>query len=333
MSAQTTLPRVAVVGAGAIGGYLAAQLQRQQAAQVQVMARGESLRALRSRGLRLHEGDQHSDIALRASDDATAMGEQDWVILAVKAPALAEVAGAIGPLLGEHTRVLVAMNGVPWWFFQAGYGQALSGTRLRSADPEGRIEAAIATERVIGCVVHMSAAHLGPAEIRHVAGRRLIMGEPDHSLSPALTQMAACLRCAGLDVEVSSDIQRDIWYKLWGNLTMNPLSALTGASCDRLLDDELVRGYASAIMREAQAIGRHFGCDIDQDPEARHAVTRQLGAFKTSMLQDLEAARPLELDAIVSTVREMGQVAGLATPHLDALLGLTRLMAQTRGLY
>jgi 2-dehydropantoate 2-reductase len=233
-----------------------------------------------------------------------------------------------------HTRVLAAMNGVPWWFFEDLPGPC-HGLVLQSVDPGGAVRALLPAGRVLGCVVHASATAPGPGEVRPVMGQGLVIGEAGTAADEgaSLQNVAAVLERAGFDVTRSAQVQREVWFKLWGNMTMNPVSALTGAPCDRILDDELVRGFCSAVMREAQAIGAAFGIPIDQAPEARHAVTRKLGSFKTSMLQDAEAGRPLELDALLGAVREIGAHLGQATPNIDALFGLVRLMARQRGLY
>jgi len=242
------------------------------------------------------------------------------------------VAPAVRAMTGEHTQVLVAMNGVPWWFFQ-GLGGLCQGLALRSVDPNGQIAAAIPTDQVIGAVVHASATCPEPGVVQPKAGRGLIIGRPAGAPDDVVRDLAILLNDGAWDVTVSERIQRDIWFKLWGNMTMNPVSALTRATADRVLDDPLVRAFCSAVMTEAQAIGARIGLPIEQSPDDRHAVTRKLGAFKTSMLQDVEAGRPLEIDALVSVVREIGQHLGLATPNIDALLGLSRLMGQSLGLY
>jgi 2-dehydropantoate 2-reductase len=217
--------------------------------------------------------------------------------------------------------VVAALNGVPWWFFD-GFGGQYEGLRLRAVDPDGAIAAAIPTRRVIGCVVHMSASTPEPGFTDHRAGDGLILGSP---LGADVAPIAGLLSKAGFTVTVSPQVQKDIWYKLWGNMTMNPISALTFATADRILDDELVAGFAHAVMGEAAAIGARIGCAITQSAADRSLVTRKLGAFKTSLLQDAEAGRPLELDALVTVVREIGQAVGVPTPNTDALLGLTRL--------
>ena len=253
-------------------------------------------------------------------------------MVAVKGPALAAVAARIGPLLGPDTMVLVAMNGVPWWFFD-GLPGPYAGTRLATVDPQGAIGAAIPTRHVVGCVVHASCASPEPGLVRHGMGAGLIVGEPAGGRSARVERLVAELARAGFDAQLSERIQRDIWYKLWGNMTMNPVSAITGATGDRILDDELVGAFCAAAMGEAAAIGARIGCGVTQSAADRNAVTRKLGAFKTSMLQDVEAGRPIELDGIVAVVREIGQKVGVPTPNIDTLLGLTRLFARGRGLY
>ena len=328
--------KICIYGAGAIGGWLGARLAAQGGA-VSAVARGATLAALRTHGLRLREAGADGAVAERAfavqaSDSPFDLGPQDLVIVAVKAPAMAEVARAIAPLLGPDTAVLTAMNGVPWWFLQ-GFGGPLAGTRLESVDPGGAIAQAIDARRVIGCVVHASCSVDEPGVIRRHFGIGLIVGEPAGGDTPRLASLAALLRQAGFDTTVSAQIQKDVWYKLWGNMTINPISAFTGATADRILDDDLARGFVSAVMLEAREIGARIGVPIDQTPEDRHAVTRKLGAFKPSMLQDVEAGRSVELDALVASVRELGQLTGVATPFTDALLGLARLHARVRGLY
>jgi 2-dehydropantoate 2-reductase len=320
------------VGAGAIGGFLGTRLALLADARVSALSRGAALVALRDHGWRLEEGGKllRAPAAL-AADDPRELGPQDLVILTVKSPALPSLAPTLAPLLAPHTLVLPAMNGVPWWFSQG--VAALEGRPLESVDPGGGIAAAIAFSQVIGCVVHASAAVSAPGVTRHRMGRGLIIGEPAGADSSRVRTLGELLTRAGFEVSCSPRIRYDIWYKLWGNMTMNPVSALTGATMDRVLDDELVRAFCSGAMREAAAIGARIGCDVQQSPEDRHAITRKLGAFKTSMLQDLESARPLELDALVGAVREIGRRVGVATPLIDALFGLTRLFGRVRGLY
>lgn len=324
--------RVAVVGAGAIGGLIGARLARQADTRLSVWARGATLHSLRREGFRLTDPDGRQWSARPAAvGSPDELGPQDLILLTVKATALADIARDIGPLMAGHTRVLSLLNGVPWWFGPS--LPALAACPPRSVDPQGLLLQRWPLERVIGGVVHASAACPSPGEVLHRGGLGLVIGDPRQAdpVDPAVGAAAALLARAGLEVTVSAHIQRDLWFKLWGNLTVNPVSALTRATADRILDDPLVRDFCSAAMREAAEAGARIGCPIEQTPEERHAVTRRLGAFRTSMLQDLEAGRPLELDAIVHAVREIAAAVGVATPQVDALHGLTRLLAASRG--
>ncbi|MEK9803786.1 MAG: 2-dehydropantoate 2-reductase, partial [Curvibacter sp.] len=296
--------KVCIYGAGAIGAWIGTRLG-QAGCTISVVARGATLAALQQHGLRCQFERETLAVPVQASADPAALGVQDLVVLAVKAPALAEVARHIRPLLGPQTVVLTAMNGVPWWFFQ-GFGDKFAGTPLKAIDPGGEIAAAIPGAHIVGGVVHASSALLAPGLARHHFGNRLIIGEPSGRKTARVQQLAALLTQAGFETELSAQIQKDIWYKLWGNMTVNPVSALTGATTDKILDDPLVRGFISSIMLEAKEIGARIGIPIFQQPENRHEVTRKLGAFKTSMLQDLEAGRPMEIDALVTVVQELG---------------------------
>ncbi len=322
--------KVCIYGAGAIGGWIGARLAR-QGAQVSAVARGATLAALKDKGLRLDLQGEHIAVPVQASANAADLGVQDLVVVAVKAPAMAAVAAGIGPLLGPDTVVLTAMNGVPWWFFE-GFG-ALAGTRLAAVDPEGAIARAIPSRHIVGGVVHASCALESPGHVRHHFGNGLILGEPSGQATTRAQALVDTLKAAGFDATLSAQIQKDVWYKLWGNMTVNPVSAITGATTDRILDDPLVRGFISQVMLEAREIGARIGIPIAQEPEDRHAVTRKLGAFKTSMLQDVEASRPIELDALVTVVQEIGRLTQVPTPFTDALLGLARLHGRMRGLY
>lgn len=324
--------KVCIYGAGAIGGWIGTRLALAGQVELSVVARGATLAALQAHGWRLQETDGRlSQAPALAREHPQDLGPQDLVVVAVKGPAMGAVAREIAPLLGSHTAVLTAMNGVPWWF-PAG-APALGEAPLDSVDPGGHIARAIALPRVIGGVVHASAFNVSPGLVGHAGGQGLIIGEPLGGETDRIRQVAASLAVPGLDVSVSADIRQALWYKLWGNLTMNPVSALTGATIDQILADPLVRQFCSTAMQEAARIGEQVGCSISQQPEDRHQLTAKLGAFRTSMLQDVSAGRPIELDAIVGAVREMGQRLGQATPAIDALLGLTRLMARQRGLY
>ena len=323
--------KVCIYGAGAIGGWIAHRLAH-AGCSVSVVARGTTLDALQLHGLLLHEGKAITSQAVASTDTPAELNVQDLVVLAVKAPSLPEVARHIAPLIGPDTIVMTAMNGVPWWFLQ-GFGGALAGTRLASVDPDGALAQALPVKHIIGCVVHASCSVDEPGQVQHHFGNKLIIGEPSGEKTGRVQQLAALLEKSGFDVAVSEQIQKDIWFKLWGNMTVNPISALTGATTDLIMNDELVRGFISHVMLEAKEIGARIGIPIDQQPEDRHQITRKLGAFKTSMLQDVEAGKALELDALVTVVRELGQLTGVPTPFTDALLGLARLKARVRGLY
>jgi 2-dehydropantoate 2-reductase len=214
-----------------------------------------------------------------------------------------------------------------------GFGGALAGRRLTSVDPDGTLAEALPVQRIVGCVVHASCSVDEPGLVHHHFGNKLILGEPSGQKTERVRQLASVLEKAGFEARVSDQIQQDIWFKLWGNMTVNPISALTGATTDLIMDDALVRGFISRMMLEAKEIGARIGIVIDQQPEDRHQITRKLGAFKTSMLQDVEAGKAVELDALVTVVKELGELTGVETPFTDALLGMARLQARVHGLY
>ena len=319
--------RIGIVGAGAIGGWLAARLAGADH-EISVLARGAALAAIQAKGVRLREGEAEKSCPVAASEEGRSLGKQDMLILAVKAPSLAEAAEAAAPLIGADTWIVPMLNGVPWWFMTGREPEALA-----SADPGGRIAKALPFAQLIGSVVHASSASPEPGLVVHGFGDGLILGEPLGGDSERLRAAAETFAQAGFAATISADIRRDIWYKLWGNMTMNPVSALTGATCDRILDDPLAEQFILRIMGEAADIGAAIGCPIEASGRDRMAVTRKLGAFKTSMLQDVEAGRAVELDALLAVPREIGRSMGVPTPNMDALLGLTRLFAETRGLY
>jgi 2-dehydropantoate 2-reductase len=327
--------KIAVVGLGAVGGLIAGRLARAGFA-VSGVARGATLDAVRREGLQVRIDGTAWQAPIAVSADPRALGPQDLVVLALKGPALIDVAPGLAPLIAERTTVLPAMNGVPWWFLRAGpkgAGSTDLDAALASVDPAGTIGAAIPLAQVLGCVVHLSCSSPAPGVVQHGFGNRLILGEPRGGSSARTTEVCAALAKAGFTAEPSTDIRADIWYKLWGNMTTNPISALTGATTDRILDDPDLHAFMLRAMAEAAAVGARIGCPIAQSGEERMAVTRQLGSFKTSMLQDALAGRPLEIDALVAVVAEIGARVGVETPNIGALLGLTRLMARERGLY
>jgi 2-dehydropantoate 2-reductase len=342
--------RICVVGVGSIGGVLASGLAREDEVDASVLARGATLSALAADGLRVTAAGRTVTTkasvvtsgpgwsswqgslepwGLAASADAASLGVQDVVIVSVKAQSMPSVAASIGPLLGPSTAVLSTLNGVPWWFLD-GFGGPAAGHHLDSVDPGGFIASVLPVSLVIGGTVHLSASSPAPGAVSWRSGNGLIIGEPDGSQSARVDALAGVLRAAGFDVTVSARVREDVWYKLWGNLTVAPVCALTNASTGPALDDDLVRGLATAAMLEARAIGEAIGCPIAQTPEDRHELTRKLGDFVPSMLQDARAGRPLELDALTGAVRELGALAGVPTPFVDAIHGLTRLWMNNR---
>jgi 2-dehydropantoate 2-reductase len=322
--------KVCIVGAGAIGGFIGTRLAM-TGHDVGALARGATLDALCNHGWRLRQNGRLRGAPVRASDSTADLGPQDLVVIAVKGHSLPDVAPHIKPLLESHTLVLPAMNGVPWWF---GRGvRALEGAPLASVDPGGVVSKAISLQQVIGCAVYISASTPEPGLVEHNTGDKLVIGEPTGGESERVQRLGDVLKQAGFEVTRSAGVRRDIWNKLWLNLTVNPVCAVTGASTHQLLADPLVRAFCSAAMREASAVGAQIGCAIDEQPEDHQAMMLRLGSMKPSMLQDVEAGRTLELDAIVGVVHEIAQRVGVVTPNIDALLGVTRLFARRRGLY
>jgi 2-dehydropantoate 2-reductase len=305
--------RVALVGAGAIGGWVAARL---------ALARNEVM-ALTSRGpvdrLEISEGHGTEQATLGRFDEPA-----DVLFLAVKAPALSAVATTLKPLINAETIIVPMLNGVPWWF--------VDGAPLESIDPDGGIATALPFEQVIGCVVHASCSRPAPDMIVVKHADKLIIGEPNGESSERLARLYVLLEQAGLRPDQTGNVRRAIWYKLWGNATINPLSALTRATCDRILADPECRAWMLEGMAELAAIGAAIGCPISESGEDRMAVTARLGAFKTSMLQDVEADRPIELEALLGAPREIARRKGIETPALDRLYSVTKLMAESLGL-
>jgi 2-dehydropantoate 2-reductase len=325
--------KICVYGAGAVGGLMAAWLSRAGHA-VSVVARGANLEAMRRDGLKVldRESGETRAFPVRAESDPALLGPQDYVIVAVKAQSLTDVAARIGPLVGPDTSIVTAMNGVPWWFFDR-LGFHGGRERLESLDPRGTLARAMPTERIVGCVVHFAASTPQPGLISHNMGRRLIIGEPGGKNTARTRRMGDAFAAAGFEVAASTDIEKDFWVKLLGNVSFNPVSALTMSTADRLIEDRHVKDYMVAIMREVLAIGRAVGVDADIDPEARIDMARALGRFKTSMLQDLEAGKTLEIDGLLAGTLEVARKAGVAAPFTEALFGLIRVRASVSGQY
>ncbi|AZO33737.1 MAG: 2-dehydropantoate 2-reductase [Mesorhizobium sp.] len=324
--------RITVFGAGAIGGYLAAKLAIAGSVDLSIVARGAHLDAIKAGGLRLIEDGKETVARVNAAARAEELGVQDYVVLALKAHSLAPALDRIAPLLGKGTAVVTMQNGVPWWYFHKA-GGALEGTRLGAVDPGGEIWQRIRPERVIGSVVYPAVEVDAPGLIRHVEGTRFSLGEPSGEKSERATALAREMVKAGLQAPVREDIRSEIWVKLWGNLSFNPISALTGSTLAAIVADEGTRAVARALMLEAQAIGERIGVRFPVSVDRRIKGAGDVGEHKTSMLQDLERGRPMEIDALVTAVQELGRLTGQPTPTIDSVLALVRRLAIERGCY
>ncbi len=318
--------RICIVGAGAIGGYLGAKLAH-AGEEVTLIARGAHLAAIRERGLALEYADGARELATPAlaTDDLRAAGPQDAVVLAVKAHQLAGLAPSLPALYGPDTAVITAQNGIPWWYFHK-HGGPYEGRRIAAVDPEGVVDAHIPAVRVIGCVVYPAAELAGPGVVRHIEGDRFTLGELDGAKTERIQQLSSMLASAGLKAPVRPRIRAEIWIKLWGNMAFNPISALTRATLDVICGYPPTRGLAAAMMAEGQAIGEHLGIEFPIGIEQRIAGAERIGAHKTSMLQDIEAGRATEIDALCGAVAELGRLVGVPTPHIDAVYASVKLL-------
>lgn len=323
--------KVCIFGAGAIGGYMAVMMKR-GGVDVSLVARGAHLAAIKSNGLKLLVGDQELVADMPASNDARDLGPQDYVIIALKAHQAWESAEQLKPLLGPNTAVVTAQNGVPWWYFY-GLGDEFSSLRLKSVDPENRQWNTIGPQRVIGSTVYPATEITEPGVIKHIYGDQFGLGEPNRKPSARLTEFADALTKGGLKPRLYDDIRDDIWIKLWGNLCFNPISALTHATLDIVATDAGTRAVARNMMVEAQQIGQHFGANFRVDVERRINGAAGVGAHRTSMLQDLDKRRPLEIDALLTAVQEMGRLANVKTPYIDTVLALVQQMGRSNGVY
>ena len=321
--------KIAIVGCGAIGGYVGAKLAL-AGEQVTLFVRGATLQAIRANGLRLvmNDGTEHLARNVTATQDYAAAGAQDLVILCVKAHQLEAVAEHVPQLFGAHTAVVTMQNGIPYWYFHR-HGGELAGSIVRSVDPNGLIGRRIPAERVIGCVVYPATELLGPGVVKHIEGDRFPVGELDGSSSERVTRTSACLTHAGFKAPVLPDIRAEIWLKLWGNLTFNPISALTRSTLVDICQFAGTRQLATAMMTEAQAVANKLGIVFRVELERRIAGAERVGKHKTSMLQDIEAGRPPELEALLGSVVELARLTRTHTPHIDAVYGLTHLLART----
>ena len=323
--------KICVYGAGAVGGLMAGWLAK-AGHDVSVVARGAHLEAIRRSGLRIRSEKKEETFSVKADEDPKRLGPQDYVLVVVKAQSLGEVAERIAPLVGKDTSIMTAMNGVPWWFFdRLSFGSGRE--RLDSLDPGGKLRGAMPTERIVGCVIHLAASTPEPGLISHNMGRKLIVGEPGGQNGPRTENIAKALTTSGFEVVSSREIEKEFWVKLLGNVSFNPVSALTMSTADRLIEMREVKGYMVEIMREVLAIGRAVGVDAAIDPEARIDMARALGKFKTSMLQDLEAGKPLEIDGLLAGTLEIARKAGVRAPYTESLFGLIRARAASTGQY
>jgi len=313
---------ICVVGAGAIGGWIAARLAL-AGNEVSVVARDETLAAIDTLGLHITDGGETRCVAVATASDPAQLGVQDVVVLAVKAPALPGIAPSLGALIGHDTQIVPMLNGVPWWF---------TDDPLWSVDPEMTIRDALPIDRVAGCVVHASCFRSAPNHVTVKHAEKLILGDPGGGVNERIDALCTLFENAGIHCQDSDNVRRAIWYKLWGNATINPLSALTRSTADKLLEEPTVRAFMAEAMDELAAVGAAIDCPISESAEDRMAVTARLGAFKSSMLQDVEAGRPIELEALLGAPREIARRVGIATPQLDRIYAMTRLMSENLGL-
>jgi 2-dehydropantoate 2-reductase len=319
--------KVCVFGAGAIGGFVAAELSR-GGVDVSLVARGKHLAAMRAHGLRLQIDGEERVAHPTCTDDPAELGVQDYVIIALKAHAIAGAVDVIAPLLGSRTCIVTASNGLPYWYFRGAEGLP-AGARLESIDPGGKQWRVLGPERAVGCVVFPAAEVTAPGVIQHEHGRKFPIGEPNGERSPRIEELHRLLTQAGFDAPIRDDIRDEIWLKLWGNLCFNPISALTHATVDVIANDSETRAICSAMMREAKAIGERLGLHLRVDAERRIDGMAALGAHKMSMLQDLERGRSMEIEPLVGVVQELGRLLHIPTPTIDVVLALVRQRART----
>jgi 2-dehydropantoate 2-reductase len=321
--------KIAIIGCGAIGGYVGIRLAL-AAEDVTFIARGANLEALRTRGIRMFNADGTEEAVprVRATDNYADAGPQDIVVLAMKAHQVEAVADQVPKLFGPKTVVIPMQNGIPYWYFH-GHRGAYAGARVQSVDPTGAIYEKIPCERVIGCVVYPAAELIAPGVVKHVEGNRFPVGEPDGTTSERVSQVAQCFVKAGMQAPILSDIRSEIWLKLWGNLTFNPISALSRATLAGICQYPPSRAIAAAMMTEAQTVAAELGVKFRVSLEKRIAGAEKVGHHKTSMLQDVEAARTLEIDALLGSVVELARRTNTPTPHIDTVYALTKLLAKT----
>ena len=321
--------KIAIVGAGAIGGYVGVKLAL-AGEDVTFIVRGANLAAIRARGMKLimHDGVEHVAANVKATSDYAEAGPQDLVILALKAHQVDAVADELPKLFGPETCVVTMQNGIPYWYFHR-HGGKLEGHRVASVDPTGMLSEKIPPSRVIGCVVYPASELVAPGVVRHIEGERFPLGELDGSSSPRVLAISACMNNAGFKSPVLDNIRAEIWLKLWGNLTFNPISALSHSTLVDICQFPLARELAAGMMREAQAVANKLGIEFRVTLEKRIAGAEKVGKHKTSMLQDVEAGRGPEIDALVGSVVELGRLTDTPTPHIDTVYALVKMLDQT----
>ena len=320
--------KIAIIGAGAIGGYVGVKLAL-AGEQVSFIVRGANLTAIRKHGMKLIMADGSEQVATNvlATSDYAEAGPQDLVILAMKAHQLESVAADVPKLFGPHTAVVTMQNGIPYWYFHE-HGGALQGTQVRSVDPHGNIITQISPSRVIGCVVYPASELVAPGVVKHIEGDRFPLGELDGKASDRVKHIAACFTNAGFKAPVLENIRAEIWLKLWGNLTFNPISSLSHATLVDICRFPLTRELAASMMREAQAVAHKLGIEFRVTLDKRIAGAESVGKHKTSMLQDIEAGRMPEIDALVGAVIELARLTDTPTPHIDTVFALVKLLAR-----
>jgi 2-dehydropantoate 2-reductase len=321
--------KIAIIGAGAIGGYVGVKLAL-AGNDLTFIVRGANLEAIRNNGMKLimHDGTEHVARGVVATNDYAAAGVQDMVILAMKAHQLEAVVDDLPKLIGPHTLIVTMQNGIPFWYFHQ-HGGALAGSVVKSVDPTGRIAAAVPATQVIGCVVYPASELIAPGVVRHIEGDRFPVGELDGSSSQRVQRVADCFVNAGFKAPVLDNIRSEMWLKLWGNLTFNPISALAHATLVDICQYPLTRELAAAMMTEAQAVANKLGITFRVGIDKRIAGAEKVGKHKTSMLQDIEAGRAPEIDALVGSVVELGRLTETPTPHIDTVYALVKLLART----
>ena len=324
--------KICIYGAGAIGGYLAVDLAL-SGQDVTVIARNKNLEAIRKNGLKLIiDGEERVAHNIFVTDDPAEAGHQDYVFIATKSHQAIDCVDMMQPLLGPDTAVITAQNGVPWWYFYELDGHDQSRI-LDSVDPGGVQWNGIGPQRAIGCVVFPATELIEPGVIKHLSGDKFTLGEPNGSISERVTKLSEALINAGFQAPIRNNIRDDIWKKLWGNLCFNPVSALTHATLDLVTTDPGTRAVCRGMMEEAEEVGKKLGVEFRIDIEARIDGASKVGAHKTSMLQDLEGGRAMEIDALVTSVQELGKESGVKTPYIDTVLALVQQRARCAGLY